>query len=179
MKKNQKIWIPIIVGLAIVIFIVSRRTTNSPSKSLDTVASIPISLPYSFKTEEAEQLSIKAFDLRNGGQLDDAIRLCQEAINIEHDNPMLFFDISECYARSNRLNDAILAIDTAITLDSLYAPFYNNRGLYSYKVYNDQGAINDYKKAIELDSMSYIYHANLSLYIILKKILGKLAPSLG
>jgi tetratricopeptide (TPR) repeat protein len=88
--------------------------------------------------------------------------LYKKAISIEHDNPKLFFDMAECYARTDRLIIAVHVMDTAIILDSLYAPFYNNRGLFNYKLYNDQNAINDYKKAIELDAKNEVFHINLA-----------------
>ena len=163
MEKNQKICSQVIAGLVIVIFFACNQTSNKDSDSLEPASTIKISFRYAFKTKEAKQLSIKAFDLRKVGQFDEAIDFYQKAIIIEHDNPKLFFDMADCYARTNRLNDAIHALDTAITLDSLYAPLYNNRGFYNYKLYNDQDAINDYKKAIELDSMRDVYHINLSL----------------
>lgn len=136
--------------------------TNRPKSNFTTFTDVAISLPYSFKTKEAEQLSIKAFDLKKSRQFDEAIELYKKAISIEQDNPKLFFDMAECYASTDRLIIAVHLMDTAISLDSLYAPFYSNRGLYNYKLYNDQDAINDYKKAIKLDAKNDVFHINLA-----------------
>jgi len=120
-------------------------------------------LPYIFKNEKAENLSVKAFALRKETKYDEAINLYQQAIAIEPDNPKLFFDISECYANKKELNKALFALDTAIKLDSLNPNFYNNRGLVYWKLYKDENAITDYKHAIALGSKNWITYANLSI----------------
>jgi tetratricopeptide (TPR) repeat protein len=89
--------------------------------------------------------------------------LYRQAIKIESDNPRLFFDISDCYSRINKLDQAIVTLDTAILLDNSYAGFYNNRGLNYYKLDNDQNAINDFKRAIQLDSINWVFYANIAL----------------
>jgi tetratricopeptide (TPR) repeat protein len=124
---------------------------------------VAIDLPYTFKTEKAEDLSVKAFALRKESKYDEAINLYQQAIAIEPDNPKLFFDISECYANKKELNEALFALDTAIKLDSLNPNFYNNRGLIYWKLYKDENAIIDYNHAIALGSQNWVTYSNLSI----------------
>jgi len=153
-------------------------------KSANSI-SVEIDLPYSFKTKKAEFLSIEAFNLRKVEKYDEAIILYQQAINIEPDNPKLFFDISECYANNYDLTNALMMIDTAIILDSLNSHFYNNRGLIYWKQFNNEKAIVDYEKAIGLDSTNWVIYSNLSIayYSSKKKTEAcetfKVAQSLG
>ena len=118
---------------------------------------------FTFNTDKAEKLSMKAFDLKKTKDYDKAIQLYREAIQIEPDNPKLFFDLSDCYSKLNRLEQAISLLDTAIILDSSYAPFYKNRGLYYGNLNNSQKARIDFKKAIELDSSNFVIYANIAL----------------
>ncbi|MEO6405080.1 MAG: tetratricopeptide repeat protein [Ferruginibacter sp.] len=124
---------------------------------------VPIDLPYIFKIEKAEDLSVRAFALSKENKYDEAINLYQQAIVIEQDNPKLFFDISECYAKKEDLNNALFALDTAIKLDSLNPHFYNNRGLVYWKVHRDDDAITDYLHAITLGFNHWVTYANLSV----------------
>ena len=131
---------------------------------------VTIDLPYKFKTEKAEYLSGKAFNLRREKKYDEAISLYKKAIVLEPDNPKLFFDVSECYGNNNELDKALSAIDTAIKLDSINPNFYNNRGLIYWRLSKDENAITDYKKAIELGSKSWVVYYNISIaYYINKK----------
>ena len=124
---------------------------------------IAIDLPYKFKTEKAEYLSVKAFNFRKEKKYAEAINLYEKAIAIEPDNPKLFFDVSECYGYNNELDKALSAMDTAIKLDSLNANFYNNRGLIYWRLSKNENAIRDYKKAIELGSKSWVVYYNISI----------------
>jgi len=124
---------------------------------------VTVTLPYSFRYSETEQLSIKAFDLRNKRQYFEAILIYKQARNIEPENPRLLFDLSETYARINDLETAITLLDTAIMIDNKYAGFYNNRGLLYYKLKENDKAILDYQKAIELDSTQFTFYSNLAL----------------
>ena len=146
----------VVFSCACSLLISCRQKSSTPKE-------VSIDLPYTFKTEKAENLSIKAFALRKETKYDEAIKLYQQAIAIEPDNPKLFFDISECYANKKELNEAIFALDTAIKLDSLNPNFYNNRGLIYWKLYKDENAIIDYKHAIALGSQSWVTYSNLSI----------------
>jgi tetratricopeptide (TPR) repeat protein len=74
-----------------------------------------------------------------------------------------FFDLSSCYSRTNRLEQAIVALDTAIMLDDTYAAFFSNRGLFNYKLHRWSNAISDLENAVGLDSTNWIFYANLAL----------------
>lgn len=160
MKKRIKICPIVVVGL---IFICLINTFCSRSKKNNSISWIPTNLPHQFKTAKGEQLSIEAFALKKAGKYDKAISLYRQAIIIESDNPRPFFDLAECLFQQDKLKEAIQAIDTAIILDTSYAGFYNNRGFYYYQLYDNQSAINNFKKAIDLDSTNYVFFANMAL----------------
>ena len=129
----------------------------------DVEDGIGIELPYEFEYIETEQLSIKAHKLKNEGIYNSAITIYHEALKIEPENPRLFFDLSEAYAKSNRLETAITVLDAAIKLDSTNAAFYNNRGLLHYKLKEKNQAIANYLKAIQLDSTQLSLYLNLAM----------------
>jgi tetratricopeptide (TPR) repeat protein len=124
---------------------------------------VEVDLPYSFKNKEAENLSAKAFNLRKESKFNEAIKIYDQAIQIEPDNPRLYFDVSVCYARKHLLKIAIQKLDTAIMLDSTYLGFYNNRGFFHYQLREDVQAIADLQKAIQLDNPSPDIYYNLSI----------------
>ncbi|MBC5774990.1 tetratricopeptide repeat protein [Pontibacter sp. KCTC 32443] len=122
-----------------------------------------VELPYSFEYAEAENLSVQGFELRKQEKYEEAILVYKHALQIEPKNPRLYFDLSTCYAYTNQLGKAVSMLNTAIKLDSAFAPFYNNRGLLHYQLYQNKLAIRDYKAAIALDSTEGTYYANLAL----------------
>ena len=121
------------------------------------------SLPNSFKYYKTKELSIKAFKLKQVKEYHYAILLYRKAISIEPENPILYFDISECYSRINELESAINVLDTAILLDGDIPAFYNNRGLLYYKLKENQKSIQDFEIAIKLDSTEYSFYLNSAL----------------
>ena len=129
----------------------------------DVKGSVPVNPPYGFDLKETELLSVRAFDLKRSKQYYESIVIYRQALKIEPHNPKLLFDMSECYAQINELESAISILDTAIILDSSYAPFYNNRGLMYYKLKENNKAIKDYQKAIQLDSIQWTFYANIAL----------------
>lgn len=166
MKNFLKILLSGLVT-AIVIFVIYKSVMGKADKDyLKNVSWVEVTLPYSFKNHEAENLSVKAFNLKKAGHFHQAINFYLQAIQIEPDNPKLYFDISDCYARKNRLKDAIINLNSAINLDSTYPALYNNRGLYYYQLYEDEKAISDFKKAIHLDNKipSLYYNLSISYY---------------
>jgi tetratricopeptide (TPR) repeat protein len=129
----------------------------------DVEGNVPVNLPYRFNFKETEQLSIRAVDLKKSKEYYAAIQVFRQAIKIEPRNSMLFFDMSDCYARINELETAISIMDTAILIDSTCAPFYNNRGLMYYKLKQNDKAVLNYERAIKLDSMKGVFYSNLAL----------------
>jgi len=96
--------------LVAVIFLLLSCKAKKDYKS-DAERAIQVDLPYTFKNKKAEQLSIRAFELKKNNDFNKAIKLYKQAIEIESKNPKLFFDISECYANSEKFNEAINMLD--------------------------------------------------------------------
>jgi tetratricopeptide (TPR) repeat protein len=104
-----------------------------------------------------------ASGLKKDGHWDQAIKLYQDAITIESDNPKLYFELAECYGREDDLLRAVMTMNKAIVIDSSYAGFYNNRGMYYYHLFADDKATVDIEKAVQLDNKNPIYYLNFSL----------------
>lgn len=124
---------------------------------------VEVVMPYTYQFKETEELSIRAFELKKSNYLDSAILIYRQALKLEPRNPKLLFDMSDCYAEMNDLEMAIAILDTAILIDSSYIGFYNNRGLYHFKLKENDKAIVDFKKAILIDSTQYVSYTNIAL----------------
>ena len=122
-----------------------------------------ISLPYKFYDKEAEKLSYQASELEGSKKYEEAIRLYLQASKIEPSNPKLFFELSGCYSKVNELELAVSYLDTAISLDDSFAPFYINRGFLYYRLDERNKAFSDYFKAIQLDSMQNATYVNMAI----------------
>jgi len=170
-KKNLKLTLIISIYLLLTIPLFGFEFYKSPIKYIpkawynryDVGGSIRIHLPFDFKTKDAEDLSIKAFALKKSNRFYEAIPVYLNALKIEPKNPRLYFDLSQCYAFANDLEQAIFSMDKAINLCDTFAPFYSNRGLLYYKLKQNQKAELDFKKAIKLDSTKSVYYYNLAL----------------
>lgn len=161
MKKNFKVLLAILAVITVLLIYFLYR--HPKKKVLSNVSWVKVTLPYRFKSHKAEELSISAFNLRKDGYYDQAIKLYHKAIEIEHDNPKLYFDLAECYERNNELQKAVMAMNSAIILDSCYPGFYSNRGNYHYQLFEDEEAIIDLEKAVQLNSTNPAYYYNLSI----------------
>ncbi|MBR8538353.1 tetratricopeptide repeat protein [Carboxylicivirga sediminis] len=130
---------------------------------LGDVDNINVTLPYQFQLQTAKELYNNASNAREHKDYFQAIIFYQKARNLEPYNPTILFDLAETYVRINELETGVALLDTAIMIDSTYAGFYNNRGLYYYKLNDYDKAISDYLKAIEIDSVGPTSYANLAL----------------
>ena len=137
------------------------------------VKGVLINIPYKFKSAQAHKLDRQATNLNISGEHRMAILLYQEARNVEPDNQYILFDMSEAYAEINDLEKAISLLDTAISIDSSCASFYNNRGLLYYKMKMNKNAIADYSTAIKLDSTLQSIYVNFALVYYYDKQFNK------
>ena len=70
-------------------------------------SSSEIVLPYEFKYFETEKLVQKAQQLEKERRYGEAINVYYEALEIEPENPRLFFDLANVYSNINQLETAI------------------------------------------------------------------------
>ena len=124
---------------------------------------ITISLPYKFSNKEAEELSNQASELESSKKYEEAIRIYLQALKIEPFNPQLFFELSGCYSKINKLELAVSYLDTAISIDDSFAPFFINRGFLYYRLDKRNKAFSDYYEAVQLDSMQHATFVNLAI----------------
>ena len=83
---------------------------------------------------------------------DKAIRLCNEAIDIDPENAKAWNYRGSAKSEIGRSEEAIVDFDEAIRLDPKYALALNNRGFSKYELGRHEEAIKDYDKAIALVS---------------------------
>lgn len=118
---------------------------------------------FEFLYKETGQLLLKGHKLKDSELYYEAIPVYRSALNYEPKNPGLYYYLSECYARINDLEHAVLLLDTAIMLDSTYEQSYNNRGLLHYKLGNFDNALHDFSKAIETNKTDFCPYGNIAI----------------
>ncbi|APX99751.1 tetratricopeptide repeat protein [Lacinutrix venerupis] len=121
------------------------------------------SIPFEFELIETEELNEKGNELKKRGLFTEAIKVYEKGRKLEPKNVSLLFELSEAYANINELETAIALMDTAISINPNYPEFYNNRGLFYYKISKDKEAIEDYEQGIKLDSTQWSLYANLAM----------------
>jgi tetratricopeptide (TPR) repeat protein len=119
--------------------------------------------PAEIKFDETKHLMNRGFRFNHLKEYDSAVYMFQSALELEPRNPTIFFYLASAYAQTNDLKKAIMVLDTAIAIDDFFPAFYNNRGLYYYKMFQNNKAIEDYNRAIELDPSQPVFYANLAL----------------
>lgn len=145
----------------------------------DISGRVAITLPYEYKYPETEQLREKAYQLKSEEYYYEAMLVYNEARKIEPENPWLLFDLSEVYARTNHLETATALLDTAIMLNGTIAAFYGNRGLLHYKLKENSKAINDYLKAVQIDSINPHIYINLALVYYFENEFDRVCESIA
>ena len=83
---------------------------------------------------------------------DEAIRLCDEAIEIDSENARAWYNRGFAKSGLGRHEEAIADYDEAIRLDPEFAPAWNGRGFAKDKLGRKEEAIADFDEAIRLDS---------------------------
>jgi len=144
----------------------------------DVLESQSVSFSHPFQSKNAKQLFLDAFALTRSEQYFEAIKIFQRAQKLEPNNPQLLFELSNSYARVNKLERAIALLDSAIMIDDSVAALYNNRGLLYYKLKENKKAINDYQRAIRLDSTLHIIYSNLALVYYYEKMFDNACQSI-
>lgn len=119
-------------------------------------------LPWEVQTEQAKKLTEQADKFNSINSFDDAITIYKQSLKVEY-NPATLFHLSIVLASSNRFEEAISYMDTVIEIDSTFVLSYVNRGLFYYKIQDNDNAISDCLKAIEMDSNESTAHYNLAL----------------
>ncbi len=118
---------------------------------------------FKYQYPETKEMHIEANKLSENNKIDDAINLYKEAQIKEPNNPFIYLGISGVYAHKNELEKAIKYLDTAIEINNNVLTFFNNRGLYYYKLNKDEKALENYNKSIEIDPTFCGSYANIAL----------------
>lgn len=110
-----------------------------------------------------------AADLRNNNDYQKSIEVFKDALKKEPNNAVIYLELAESYAKSNKLKYALTLLDTAISIDTSLLEAFNNRGLINYKLKRFDQAIEDLKKCIEINPTVAVCHSNLALVYYQKK----------
>ena len=112
---------------------------------------------------EAERQRKEGVAADNAGDHDKALANLNEAIRLNPNNAIAFYDRGLTYSNKRDFDRAIADYDEAIRLNPTYVAAFNNRGLsYNYKGQYDR-AIADYNEAIRLNPMYHIAINNRGL----------------
>ena len=93
-----------------------------------------------------------------------AIELLNEAIQLDPDNALAYFNRGNIYANLGQYQRAIEDLDRAIQLEPDNALYYLDRGLAYADLGQDQQAIQDYNEAIRLEPTALHYNIRAFVY---------------
>jgi len=103
------------------------------------------------KHQLAQHKVNEATALWNKGINEDAIKLCNEALDLNPNDAAAYSRRGTAYARLMQYEQAFEDFDKAIELNPTFAMAYNNRGTAYFNQQQYEQAIQDYNRAIELN----------------------------
>jgi len=106
------------------------------------------------RLKQAQQLHIE-------GQLKDAETLYQEILQENPDQSDVLHALAVLYAQTGKYDDALVALDKAITLEPHIVALYNSKGNVFLRLNNHEAAAKQYQKAIDLDAQYAPAYNNL------------------
>ncbi|MEI0539768.1 tetratricopeptide repeat protein [Brachyspira pulli] len=110
-----------------------------------------------------EELKTKIKKLIEEKHFEEAIKLCDEAIEKDNKDEDAYFQKASCYFELKDYNTAIENLNKLIELNPKYKHAYFNRAISKAKLEMYEEAIKDYDKAIELNSNDEVYYINRGL----------------
>lgn len=103
----------------------------------------------------AKQKNDEGLELESQGNLNGAITLYTEAIELNPDNAEYYYNRGNVCRYVGNYEQAISDFDKAIEINPIYVEAYNKRGLTNYMLKNYAEAVFDFSKAIKIDPNSY------------------------
>lgn len=100
----------------------------------------------------------------NSKDYKNAVKELHEAIQIDPNNPVIFFNLGNVYYDLEDYSNAIREYNDAIRLDPNYADAHNNLGHVYYNLKDDNNAIKEYLETIRLNPVepnAHNYLANI------------------
>jgi tetratricopeptide (TPR) repeat protein/ADP-heptose:LPS heptosyltransferase len=91
-----------------------------------------------------------------------ATKFSNEALNLNPKNIAAIINIANCYMEQNKVENAIIELEKAKSIQANSPMIYNNLGFYNKILGEDSKAIKNYKKAISLDPNLHDAYFNLS-----------------
>jgi len=115
-------------------------------------------------------LVAQALELRANSEFDQAVIKLSEAIRMEPENPLAFYERGRVYMDQNKPDDAITEFNFAINYDPNFIDAYNARGVAWMIKQQFNQALVELNKAIELDPQEPKAYTNrATLYILTDK----------
>lgn len=87
-------------------------------------------------------------------RLQDAIRFAERALESHSDSPRLWSLYADALGRMERFDEAAAAMDSVLALEDSYQHAYLKRGRFKLQSGDEQAAMADFRKAIEVGSSS-------------------------
>ena len=143
-----------------------RQLANNPNDREQITKKLEVEDKIFLSNQKIEE----ATRLREQGKYEDAIKLCNEAIELNPNNYLAYLRRGNFYYRQKQYERAIQDFDKAIQLNPNYSIAYNNRGLSYSDLKKYEIAIQDYNKAIQINSnYALAYYNRGTSYVYLKK----------
>ena len=114
------------------------------------------------KTDFSRSKNDVAVDAINKGNVDNAIKLYKEAIELDQESAITFYNLGNAYFEKGELEEAIEQYRQSIKNDPKNYLSHYNLGLCLYRLDNLTEAIEHYQKALEIFPKDATIHYNLA-----------------
>ena len=125
------------------------------------------------KNNNVRELFDQGKKLRLSSDFLGAIRYYKEALKIEPNNIYILWQLADSYAHNNDIRIGIKFLDKAIAIDSENFGLYNDRGVFYYKLCENDMALMNFNKALKIDSTNPTVYVNLALVYHYMKLQDK------
>ena len=109
---------------------------------------------------------LKVFDEASDEQQNknyrNAIILYEQILESHPISRLTYFELARCYSMINKLETSVQLMTRAIIIKPSDV-YYNTRGVYNYKIGNNDLAIDDFNFAIKINPQNYTFYENKAL----------------
>lgn len=144
-------------------FIVRDRQTFLSLASIAVLSSLSTISGCAEKLDSPEEFVQLAYRHERSGELPEAVAAYQKSLELNPEQPTIWYDLGVSYAAMDRMPEAIDAYSKSIAIDPSSARPFNNRATAYARLKQYDKAIADCDRAIELDGNDFLAWRNRGL----------------
>lgn len=101
--------------------------------------------------------------LRSIQRNEESVRLFRKALSLQPQDVRYVNALAHVLSESGAANDAVAVIEEALEKGARSADLHNTLGVIYDSISNNEKAASEFRRAIELDNATGLYHYNLAL----------------